>query len=131
VRGDTNGVQEVSSCMPANTTSWVNDVLGGAGFRKALRLKGSVGRSMVYPIAPISACLTKGPTMWGKQIFCEKEKVRGVLVQHRNDIDQGRAADPRLLYIYGKEFEFYGRLVGGRGLIGCRGLTYRSIIDRT
>ncbi len=100
-------------------TSWVYDVLGKAGFWKALRLKQSVDRGMVYPIAPIAECLAKGPTMWGQRGFCEKEKVRGVLVHHRNDVDQGRVVGPRLLDVYCKESEFDGHLGEGRRLVGC------------
>ncbi len=101
-------------------TSRVDDVFGEAGFRKAFRLERSVGRSMVYPVSSIAECLTKGSAMWGQRIFFEKEKVRGVLVQHRNYVDQGWAVGPRLLDIYGKEFEFDGRCGGGRRMVGCR-----------
>ena len=76
---------------------------------------------MVYPIALIAERLEKGPTMWGQRVFCEEEKIRGVVVQHRNDVDQGRDVGPRLLNVYGKEFEFYGRRVGGCGMVGYRG----------
>ena len=62
------------------TTAWVDDVFGEVGFRKAVRLERGVGRSMVYPIAPIAECMKKGPVMWGQRSFCEKKKVRGVLV---------------------------------------------------
>ena len=71
------------------TTAQVDDVIGEASFRKAVRLERGVGRSMVYPIAPITECMKKGPVVWGQQSFCEKKKVRGVLVQHRKDVDQG------------------------------------------
>jgi hypothetical protein len=95
-------------------------MLGKAGFRKALRLERGVDRSMMYPIASIAECMEKGPTMWGQRGFCEEEKVREMLIQHRNDVDQGRVVDPRLLNIYGQEFEFDGRLGGGCRLVGCR-----------
>ena len=39
-------------------------------------------------------CMAKDPAMWGQRGFCEKEKVRIVLVQHRNDVDQGGAVGP-------------------------------------
>ena len=58
----------------------VDDVFGEAGFRKAVRLEWSVGRSMVYPIAPIAKGMKKGLVVWGQRSFCEKKKVRGVLV---------------------------------------------------
>ena len=55
-------------------TSWVDDVLGEAGFRKAFRLERSVGRSMVYLIAPIAWCLAKGPAMWGNGVSVRRGK---------------------------------------------------------
>jgi hypothetical protein len=61
-------------------TTWVNDVIGEAGFWKAVRLERSVGRMTVYPIAPIAECLAKGPTVWGQRGFCEEDKIRGVVV---------------------------------------------------
>ena len=67
-------------------------MLGEAGFRKAFRFERSVGRSMVYPVASIAECLAKGPAMWGQRDFCEKEKVRGLLVKHRNDVEEGLLA---------------------------------------
>jgi hypothetical protein len=85
------------------SSSCVNDVIGEAGFWKAVRLEREVGRMMVYPIAPIAECLAKGPTMWGQRSFCEKKKNRGVVVHHRNDVDQGRGVGPRLLHVYGKK----------------------------
>ena len=102
-------------------TSWVNDVLGEAGFWKAVRLERSVGRMVAYSISPIADCLAKGPTMWRQRGFCEEEKIRGLLVQHRNDVDQGKVVGARLLNDYGKEFEFYGCRSGGRRLVVCRG----------
>ena len=96
-------------------------MFGEAGFRKAVGLERGVGWSMVYPIAPIAECMKKGPVVWGQRSFCEKKKVRGVLAQHRNDVDQGGAVGPYLLDIYGKKFELYARCGGGRRLIGCRG----------
>ena len=62
-------------------------MLGEAGFRKAILLERSVGMMMVYHVAPIVECVAKGLTMLGHRGFCEKEKARGVLVQHRNDVD--------------------------------------------
>jgi hypothetical protein len=93
-------------------------VIGKADFRKTVRLERSVGRMMVYPIAPIAECLAKGPTMREQRGFCEEEKIWGVGVQHRNDVDQGRAGGPRLLNVYGKKFEFYIRRGGGYGMVG-------------
>ena len=69
-------------------TARVDDMFGEAGFRKAVRLESGVGRSMVYPIVHIAECIKKGPVVWGQRSFCEEQKVRGVLVQHRNDVDQ-------------------------------------------
>jgi hypothetical protein len=102
-------------------SSRVNNVIGEASFWKAVRLERSVGRMMMYPIAPIAEGPASGPTTWGQRSFCEEEKIRGVVVQHRNDIDQGRAVGPRLLNVYGKEFEFCGRRGGGRRVVVCRG----------
>jgi hypothetical protein len=62
------------------TTAQVDDVFGEAGFQKAVRLERGVGRSVVYPIAPIAECMKKGPGVWGQRSFCEKKNVRGVLV---------------------------------------------------
>ena len=69
---------------------------------------------MVYPIAPITERLKKGPTLWGQWGLCEEEKIRGVLVQHRDDVDQRGAIGPRFLSVYGEEFEIYGRRGGSR-----------------
>jgi hypothetical protein len=90
-------------------TARVDDVFGEAGFRKAVRLERGVGRSMVYAIAPIAECMKKGPVVWGQRSFCEKQKIRGVLVHHRNDVDQGGVVGPCLLDIYCKKFKFYAR----------------------
>ncbi len=88
-------------------SSWVDDMFREAGFRKAVRLQRGVCRMMVYPIASVAERLEKGPTMWRQRGFCEEEKIRGVVVQHRNDVDQGGAVCPRLLNVYSKEFVFY------------------------
>jgi hypothetical protein len=58
----------------------VNDVVGEAGFWKVVRLERSVGRMIVYPIAPIAESLAKGPTMWVQRGFREEEEIRGVVV---------------------------------------------------
>jgi len=94
-------------------------VIGEMGFWKTFRLEWSVGRSMVYPVTSIAECLTNSPAMCGQRSFCEKEKVRGVLVKHRNDFDQGGVVSPRLLDVYGKEFEFNPCCGGGRMLVRC------------
>ncbi len=75
----------------------------------------------MYPIAPIAECLAQGPTMWGQRGFSEQEKIRGVVVHHRNDVDQGRVVGPRLLNVYDKEFALCGRHGGGRRMVECRG----------
>ncbi len=82
---------------------------GEAGFREAVCLERGVGRVVVYPIAPIAEHVEKGPTMWGQWGLCEEKKVRGVLVHHRNDVNQRRAVGPCLLSVDGNEFEFYNR----------------------
>ena len=92
-----------------------------AGFTKAVRLERGVGRMIVYPVAPIAERLEKGPTMWGQRCFCEEEKIRGVVVHHRNDVSQGEAVGPRLLKVYGKECKLYGRRGRGCRMVGCRG----------
>ena len=43
-----------------------------------------------------------------------------MVVQHRNDINQGGAIGPRLLNVFGKEFKLYGRRGGGCRMVGCR-----------
>jgi len=45
--------------------------------------------------------------MWVHRGLCEEEKVRGVLVQHREDVDQGGVVGPCLLSVDGEEFEPY------------------------
>ncbi len=64
----------------------MNDVLGKAGLQNVLRLERSVGRSVVYPVAPVAECMAKGSTMWGQRGFRTVEKVRGVSVHHHNDV---------------------------------------------
>ena len=80
-------------------------MFGETGFRKAFMLERGVGRSMVYPIAPIAECMKKGRVVWGQRSFCEKKK----LVQHRNDADQGGAVGPCLLDISCKKFKLCAR----------------------
>ena len=60
-------------------------MIGEAGFRKAVRLERGVGRVVVYPIAER---VEKGPTMWVHWGLREEEKIRGVLVDHRDDVNQ-------------------------------------------
>jgi hypothetical protein len=99
----------------------VNDVIGDAGFSMAVRLEQIVGGMRVHPIAPFAECMAKGPTMWGQRGFCEEEKIRGVVVQHRNDVDQGMTVGLHLLNDYDKEFEFYRRRGGNLIVVGCWG----------
>ncbi len=47
--------------------------------------------------------------MWVHRGLCEEEKVRGVLVQHRDDVDQIGVASPYLLSVDGEKFEPNGR----------------------
>ena len=84
-------------------------MIGEAGFRKAVRLERGVGRMVVYHVAPIAERVEKGPTMWVEWGLCEEEEIRGVLVQHRDDVDHGGAVGPCLLSVYGEEFVDYGR----------------------
>ncbi len=86
---------------------------GETGFWEAVRLERGVGRVVVYPIAPTAEHLEKGPTMRGHWGLCEEKEVRGVLVQHRNDVNQRGAVGRCLLSVDGKEFEFYNRRGGG------------------
>jgi hypothetical protein len=103
-------------------SSWVgDDMIREAGFRKAVRPERGAGKMMVYPLAPIAERLEKGPTMWGQWGFCEEEKILGVVVQYRNDVDQGGAVGPRLFNVYNKEFKFYGQRGGGCRMAWCRG----------
>ncbi len=44
-----------------------------------------------------------------------------MLVEHKNDVDQGGAVGPCLLGICAKKFEFYARCGGDRRLVGCSG----------
>ena len=84
----------------------MNDGLGKAG--PPVETERWPKHSVSY--SPYCGVLGEGPHYVGQRSFCEKEKVRGLLVQHRNDVDKGRAVGPSLLIIYGKEFEFNGRL---------------------
>ena len=45
--------------------------------------------------------------------FREEDKIRRVLVQHRDDVNQRGAVGPRFLNVYDQKFEGYGRRVGG------------------
>ena len=87
-------------------------MIGEAGFRKVVRLERGVGRVVVCPIAPIAERVEKGPTMWVQWGLCEEEKIRGVLVQRRDDVDQGGAVGPCLLSVDGEEFEAFDRRGG-------------------
>jgi hypothetical protein len=60
---------------------------GEAGFQNVVRLERSVGRVVVYPVAPIAEIEEKGPTIWVHWGLREEEKIRGVLVEHRDDVD--------------------------------------------
>ena len=51
--------------------------------------------------------------MWMQWDLCEEEKIRGVLVQHRADVDQGGVVGPCLLSVDGEEFEAFNRRGGG------------------
>ena len=86
---------------------------GEVGFREADQLERGVGRVVVYPIAPIAEHMEKGPTMWGQWGLCEEKKVRAVLVQHRDDVNQRGVVSPCLLSVDGKEFVFYNSREGG------------------
>jgi len=88
-------------------------MIGEVGFRKAVRLKRGVGRVVVYLVASIAERVDKGPTMGMQWGLCEEEEIRGVLVQHRDDVDQGGTVGPCLLSVYGEEFEVFDRRGGG------------------
>ena len=60
-------------CLPT-PSSWVNDVIGETGFRKAVRLERGVGKMAVYPIAPIAEHVEKGFNMWVHWRFREEKK---------------------------------------------------------
>jgi len=80
-------------------------VNGEAGFRKAVRLGRGVGRVVVYFVAPIAERLEQGPTIWMHRGLCEEDEVRGILVKHRDDVDQRGVVGPCLLSVDGEEFE--------------------------
>jgi hypothetical protein len=88
-------------------------MIGEAGFRKAVRLERGVGRVVVYPAVPFAERVEKGPTVWVQWSLCEQEKIRGVLVQHRDDVDQGGAVGPCLLRVDDEEFEAFDHRGGG------------------
>jgi hypothetical protein len=62
-------------------------MIGEAGFRNAVRLERGVGWVVVYRVAPIVERVEKGPTMWVHWGLREEGKPRGVLIEHRDDVD--------------------------------------------
>ena len=48
----------------------MGDMIGEAGFRKAVRLERGVGRVVVYYVAPIAERVEKGPTTWVQWDLC-------------------------------------------------------------
>ena len=60
---------------------------GEAGFQNVVRLERSVGRVVVYPVAPIAEIVEKGPVIWVHWGLREEEKTQGVMVKHRDDVD--------------------------------------------
>ena len=102
-----------ASCRPAKSSARMGDMIGETGFRKAVRLERGVGRVVVYPVAPVAERLKKGPTMGGQWGLREEENIWGVLVQHRDDVDQRGTVGPRFFCVYGEESEGYGRRGGG------------------
>ena len=99
---------------------------GEAGLRKIVRVERGIGRVVMYRVPPISELVEQSPTMRVHGSFCEKEKVRGMLVQQRNDVCQGGVVSPHFLYVDGDKCEPEGRkgrvwvMAGGCGLL-CLG----------
>ena len=58
----------------------MGDMIGEAGFRKAVRLERGVGRVVVYLIATVAERREKGPTIGGQWGLRVEETIRGVLV---------------------------------------------------
>ncbi len=58
--------------------------------------------------------------------LCEEEEVRGVLVQHRDNVDQGGVVGPCLLRVDGEEFWPSGRRGGVRSMAKNCGLVCPS-----
>jgi len=50
------------------SAAWVGDMIGEAGFRKAVRLERGVGLVVVYSVAPFAERLEKGPNMGGVSV---------------------------------------------------------------
>ena len=88
-------------------------MIGEAGFRKAVRLERGVGLVVVHSVESAEKRLKKGPAMGGQWRLREEEKIRGALVQHRDDVDQRGAVGPRFFSVYGEDIEGYGRRGGG------------------
>ena len=63
-------------------------MIGKAGFRNAVRLERGVGRMAVYPVASIAERVEKDTTIWVHWGLREEEKIRGVVVEHHDDVDQ-------------------------------------------
>ena len=87
-------------------------MIGEAGFRKAVLLERGVGWVVMDSIAPIAERVDWGPTMWVRWGLCEERKIRGVLVHHRDDVDQAGAIGPCLLSVDGEELELFDRRGG-------------------
>ena len=63
-------------------------MIGKAGFRSAVQLERGIGRVIVYSVALIAERVEKGPTIWVHWGLRQEEKIRGLLVEHRDDVDQ-------------------------------------------
>ena len=64
---------------------------------------------MVVFVAPIADRVEWRPNTWVRWGLCEEQKIRGVLIHHRDDVDQGGAVGPFLLSVDGKELQPYDR----------------------
>jgi len=69
--------------------------------------------------------------MWVHCGLCEEEKVAGVLVHHRNDVEQGGIGGPCPLRIDGEEPEPYGRREGVWSMPGFVSRSARDAVGRS
>ena len=73
---------------------------------------------MVYLVPSIAERVEQSPTMWVQGSLSEKDKVRGLLVQHRNDVGQGGDVGPCFFSVDGEKREPNGRRGRVWGMVG-------------
>ncbi len=87
-------------------------MIGEAGLRETIWVGRGIERMVAYLISPIAEIVEQGLVVWVKRGLCKEEKVWGVSVQHRDDVDKGGAVSPRLLCVDSEEREWGVRQAG-------------------